>query len=356
MLRELLQNRIDQLLMVQAALRDTTMQIDDAQVDEAVEQRLQQLRTQYNGEAGLERALRESNLTLQAFRETVAAQQRREMLIQQFLARTNQARKPPPVTDSEVREFFDQNRTQIGERPASITFMQVAVPVTPSDSALEVTRAFADSLLLRARAGEDFEALAKQYSEDPGSKELGGDLGWFRPGDLYPEFERAAYALRPGEISPPVRTRAGWHVIKLERIRGPERQARHILLRPEITPADAERGRLLADSLAQEIRNGAEVDELARRFGDDEEPVRVGPIPRDSLPAPYRTEMAQVEEGEVVGPLSVDPDGPFPKWTVALVVELEEAREATVDDYRLAIQQRIAEQKLIAEILEELRR
>jgi peptidyl-prolyl cis-trans isomerase SurA len=355
-LRELLRDRIDQLLLVQAAVRDTTIGIDDGQIDAAVEQRLQQLRTQFGGDAGLTRALSESNLTLQGFRTTIAAQQRREALIDAYLAQITQLRKPPPVTDAEVLEFFDENRAQVGERPASIVFTQIVLPVTPADSALEAARLIADSVMARARDGEDFAALAKQYSDDPGNRDLGGDLGWFRPGDLVPAFERAAYLLRPGAVSAPVLTQYGWHVIKLERIRGPERQARHILIRPEIDAADIERGRQLADSLGQEVRNGADIAELARRYGSSEAPVRVGPLVRDSLEAPLDTALANVNEGDVVGPLGLDLEGRSPHWVVARVVDLEDAREATVDDYRLQIQQQIARQKLIEEVLDELRR
>jgi peptidyl-prolyl cis-trans isomerase SurA len=67
----------------------------------------------------------------------------------------------------------------------------------------------------RARDGEDFATLAAQNSDDPGSKSQGGDLGWVYPGDTVPEFERAMDALKPGEISPPVRSPFGWHLIQV---------------------------------------------------------------------------------------------------------------------------------------------
>jgi parvulin-like peptidyl-prolyl isomerase len=77
-------------------------------------------------------------------------------------------------------------------------------------------RAKAQSLLDRARKGEDFARLAEEYSDDPGSKTKGGDLGYFSKGMMTPPFEQAAFSLKPGEISAPVETEFGFHIIKVE--------------------------------------------------------------------------------------------------------------------------------------------
>jgi parvulin-like peptidyl-prolyl isomerase len=99
-------------------------------------------------------------------------------------------------------------------------------------------RSKAEDVLKRARSGEDFAKLAKEFSTDPGSKDKGGDLGWFSHGQMVPEFEQAAFALKPGEISDIVESKFGYHIIKLEERKTetkdgkPDEQvhARHILI------------------------------------------------------------------------------------------------------------------------------
>ena len=108
-------------------------------------------------------------------------------------------------------------------------------PEVDTDKAV---RAKAEEVLKRARAGEDFAKLAQEFGSD-GTKEQGGDLGWFGPGQMHPDFEKAAFALKPGEISDVIQTSFGFHIIKLEgrkteTVDGKPKEmvrARHILFR-----------------------------------------------------------------------------------------------------------------------------
>jgi peptidyl-prolyl cis-trans isomerase SurA len=358
-LNQVLEARINSLLLLQAAQRDTTIVVSSDEVDRNVEQQIAQIQQQqYGSAAALEAALRREGLSMQEYREAIANRVRREMYIGQYRQRVRQARKPPPVTDEEIRELFEEAASvgQVPMMPPSITFEQIVVPIEPSTEALATAKAKADSVLgLVLENPDDFAALARRFSEDPGSKDQGGDLGWFRRGQGFVrEFEQAAYRLRQGEISPPIKTYVGYHIIRIERIRGSERQARHILIRPEVTDADIERARLRADTVLEKMRAGVRLDTLKRQYGDEDELSRVGPFPRDSLEGGYAQALAGASRGDIVGPFRID--GPVVKWGVARVLELQEARQGTVADYHDYLERTIAGEKLEEEILRELRR
>lgn len=112
------------------------------------------------------------------------------------------------VTDEEVKDFFEKNKDKF---TVGTKIKASHILVNSEDEAREVEE--------KLKKGEDFASLARAMSKDKASAEKGGDLGYFGRGRMVPEFERAALNLNPGEISSPVRTRFGYHIIKLTDIK-----------------------------------------------------------------------------------------------------------------------------------------
>jgi peptidyl-prolyl cis-trans isomerase C len=125
----------------------------------------------------------------------------------------------PQISDDELRAFFEEEHPGDEVRARHILLLY---PDQPTSTQLDSIRALAEQLRDRALGGADFENLAREYSEDPGSAGRGGDLGYFGRGLMVPPFEEAAFSLEPGEISDVVETQYGLHVIRSEDRRQPD--------------------------------------------------------------------------------------------------------------------------------------
>lgn len=157
------------------------------------------------------------------------------------------------ISQSEIKKYYDANRKNFHvNETRSLDFVIFETRPTPADtfSALQLAESIRDRLM----DGEDFATLASEYTEDPTGVESGGDLGWFGKGQMVPEFENAAFALRKGQISQPVVSSFGVHIIKVEDKRTQngrqEIQAHHILIRIKVSPETMERVRSEANLFA----------------------------------------------------------------------------------------------------------
>jgi peptidyl-prolyl cis-trans isomerase D len=133
--------------------------------------------------------------------------------IKYALVNVDQVRKSITVPDADLQAFYNQNIQQY-QTPAQVRASHILLKLEGKDE--KQVQALAEEVAKKAKApGADFAALAKQYSEDDSNNSNGGDLDYFGRGRMVAEFEQAAFAMKPGEISNPVKTAFGFHIIKV---------------------------------------------------------------------------------------------------------------------------------------------
>ncbi|MBR6291819.1 MAG: peptidylprolyl isomerase [Bacteroidales bacterium] len=172
------------------------------------------------------------------------------------------------VTPREVADFFNSlPADSLPEIPERYEFSEIEIEPTISEAERDRVRGQLAELRERVIKGEKFSMLATLYSQDPASAKKGGELGFFTRGRMVSEFEAAAFALKPGEVSPIIETQFGFHIIQLIERRGNNINCRHILLIPQVSPDDLLKARMRLDSLAVEIRAGnISFEDAARQY------------------------------------------------------------------------------------------
>ncbi len=247
-------------MLVQQAQRDTAIKVTDQEIADGVEQQVRKVRGNFTSEVDYKNELKRAGFgTPEEYRRWLTDQQRRAAFQNRLIEKLRQDGKLKPVspTEQEIRAYFNEQKGALGNRPATLSFRQIVIAPRPAPEAKARTRAQADSIVLELRRGADFATAAKRFSQDPGSKDQGGSLNWFRRGVMVPEFERVAFSLRPGVVSDPVESPFGYHIIQVERVQPGEVQARHILLIPIIDSIHVDSARALADSVRKLVLRGA---------------------------------------------------------------------------------------------------
>lgn len=238
------------------------------------------------------------------------------------------------LTDAELEKYYQRNidRFEVPEQVHAAHIL-IRVPQGASEAVKAEKKALIEKLRDRARKGEDFAALARSSSEDPGSAAQGGDLGFFGRGSMVAPFEQAAFALKTGEISDVVTTDFGYHVIRLIARQEAQIKPRSAVADQVEAGASAEKARELALEKAMDLynvnRKGGTLDAVAKATGSairesgfftEAKPVLLG----SPLPKELATIAFGLKAGEFGRPVLL-PQG-------ALVYTLKEKREAHVPE------------------------
>lgn len=261
---QILENMVlEDILLNQAEL--DSVQVTDSEVEQSLDQRLRYFISQFGSQEKLEEYYGKSTIEIkEEFRDMV----KNNLLVQQV--QTN-ITKNVFVTPSDVKEFYRNiPADSIPLINAKVEMKQIIkIPPVSMEQKVMIKEELRD-LRRRVIGGENFATLAILYSEDPGSAAKGGEIGFFGRGELYPEYEAAAFKLKEGEISEIVETKAGFHITQLMERKGDYINTRHILLMTKPSPIDLENARIKLDSILVQIRSGEiTFDDAAMKYSDD---------------------------------------------------------------------------------------
>jgi len=158
------------------------------------------------------------------------------------------------VSEEEISQYFDLNREKYAkEKEVKASHILFKVDQDANQEQIDEAQKKALKVLEEAKAGADFAELAKKHSEDPGSKTKGGDLGFFTKDRMVKPFSDAAFAVKPGEMSEPVRTTFGWHIIKVDEVKEAKEPVLEEVKEEVRTKLVKDGARTLAYDLAEEM-------------------------------------------------------------------------------------------------------
>lgn len=239
--------------------------VSDEEVEQRIDQRLNQFIQYFGSKEKLEEQYGKTIIEIKdEMREMVKDQMTVDEVRKKILGDVE-------VSPSEVKAFY--KKTPSEALPLINTQVEIAqivkMPPVSAEQKVIVKEKLRE-IHRRVINGESFAVLARLYSEDPGSASRGGELGFYGKGELYPEFENAAFRLNEGDISEIVETPAGYHIIQMIEKKGDYVNVRHILLQAKVSPVDLYAAKMELDSVATLIRNGTMTfEEAALKFSDD---------------------------------------------------------------------------------------
>ncbi|MGE0637571.1 MAG: peptidylprolyl isomerase [Bacteroidia bacterium] len=298
---DLLEELLFQKLLVNQARLDS-VEVSDDQVEEELDRRLRYFIGQIGSEEKLEAYYKKSIVEIKDdFRELI----RDQLLGQNMQYKITGEVK---VTPAEVRDYFSKIPSD------SLPYINVELEIGRivkkpiiSKKEKDVAKARAEELRQRILDGAKFETMAKLYSEDPGSAEKGGELGFFGRGNMVPEFEALAFSLQGKEISEVFETEYGFHFLQVIERRGEQVNARHILITPKTSEGDLTGSKILLDSIYDLLmKDSLTFAEAAEKFSDDEADKNNGGIVTNPQTGSTRFEMDQLSSIDPTLFLTID--------------------------------------------------
>jgi peptidyl-prolyl cis-trans isomerase SurA len=328
----LVEAMIDNKVLYAAARADTNIVVADPDIDRAVEARLEDILRRVGGQRRLETLMKQP---LKEIRRALERDMRERLHVEEIQRRRLGSIK---ITRQEVEQFFASYADSLPDVGESVRLSHMFLRFKPSSESEGRALALADSVCRLLVAPRDsshrFEAFAAVFSQDPASAENGGSIGRTKRGSLVRPYEEAAYRMKVGDISEPIRSDYGWHLIRLDGRQGEMIESSHILFKMEPTFEDRQKIYDRADSLYARIAAGEDFATLARRHTDHvlsrEAGGDLGWVELEKLEPLARSRVRDLQAGEVSRPIRSSLEGEDGVQILRLI-DHRQARRPTLD-------------------------
>lgn len=354
--QQILDVLVNERLIVTKAIEDS-VDVTDDEITQRMEMQIQALVQQFGSEQRIEQLYGMSMSRIRReFRDEIRKQLLAAKLRETMFAETKASR-------SDVESFYARYRDSLPKVPARVDIYHIVRYIKPSDE----QKKEAYQLALRVRdsiiKGAAFADMAKRYSADPISAAAGGDLGRIDKGKLVPTFEAAAFGLQPDEISQPVETPFGYHVIQLIDKTSASVNCRHILFKVGQSDDDKKRTQDVLLDLKRRVEEGADFEALAREFSEEKETQgfggSMGQLELTRLPEDMRGIVSTLKDGGVSEPLPYAADPTKPGYHIIWRKGVTSEHVPTLDsDYKMLEQMAVYDkrQRLEQDWIQQLRK
>lgn len=269
--KQVLKNMIDQKVLLIMAETDSIL-IDEKEVDKALEQQIQMLISQAGNKKKAEESLGQS---INDFKREFWFDMRDRLVSEKY---QQQIINSITLTRPDVISFYEAYKDSLPLIPLKTKIRHLLIPIKPSSYAENEVKRTINSFKEDINNNVlSFEDIALKYSIDPGSRKLGGSLGWVNRGSLVKSFEKAAFGATIGDLVGPVKTDFGYHLLQTQEKKGDKINVRHILLTPEITKKDQEKAFNFATSLQKDsIKTLSDFKKYVKIYTSDTPTKKIG--------------------------------------------------------------------------------
>ena len=256
------ESMIEQLVIIKMAEVDS-VQVLDKDVERALDRQIETIISQAGSKEAAEQAL---GRKISEFKRAYRDDMKGKLLAERY---TTTLTSGISITRSEVINFYNTYKDSIGSFPTLYKTRHLLLEINPSEESLN--EAFIKTKKIREEivSGLLFEDAAKQYSEDPGSRDLGGDLGYVPRGTFVKEFEKAAWTIDLKTLSIPIKTKYGYHLIEVLQRTGQKVALRHILISVKTSEEDKNLTYKKASSIVKDIKNKEDFILKTKELSDD---------------------------------------------------------------------------------------